>query len=493
MAEVPCIGIMLFLHGSTLLRTRNRRLTFTPTQRPHPYRIQLNQEVIASVCGATSSLMALYWVVTQDPPALTLLPSPIFLSSFPHQHYSGLSFLAALTIHLRTVFSQFQRIFTSDPSHSPKYIELSNNDQFIIKASSYFCKFSFLIQSILLNANPRIEVDSEIVREVILFGKEAITAILTNISTIHTLIASLPSDSSPTTSLDSGDDMQLFQSLIQLRKELEDFLQHPWGFFVHITYSITDPHKSSFQTIILDDPSFPDLTLNSIKLNNNDVRVTMLMAITNVVIEFPLVKEKFMTSNLVGRMFETVDFASLPLSESSTKFYLTRFIACMLRASGNTDEARFEQYPPIRVSVFEPAKPLIIFMFHNSDKLILNEKDKAELETRLCWIHNHIKNMELRSDEHDADIVSEFVNWEIRTMVQMENGTNFKIVFESIGNRTWEWKRDNPDRQKRREELLREEGWDDALELRVVGIEKNTDQNLLNCARLLGVVLSFNF
>ncbi|KAK2942656.1 hypothetical protein BLNAU_22417 [Blattamonas nauphoetae] len=140
-------------------------------------------------------------------------------------------------------------------------------------------------------------------------------------------------------------------------------------------------------------------------------------------------REQFKTVNLVGKMFETVDFVSLPLSESETLYHFRKFIYVVLNPTGNDETARFEQYRLIRVSVFEPAKQFIKFIFSNSEKLILSDKDKAELENDLCWIHHHIKNMELKSDEHDADLVSELVKYEIRTMVEMENEENFKIIF----------------------------------------------------------------
>ncbi|KAK2955350.1 hypothetical protein BLNAU_9743 [Blattamonas nauphoetae] len=241
---------------------------------------------------------------------------------------------------------------------------------------------------------------------------------------------------------------------------------------------ITEPHKSSFQTIVLDDPSFPDLILKPIKLHRQAIRRNTINAITNIIFHYPSMKTKFIMENMVGRMFETVDFVSLPLSESKTFLHLTTFIACMCEPIGDSEEARFKRYPLIRVSVFEPAKQFLTFIFHNSDKLILDESHKNELTSRLCLVHNHIKNMELRSDEHDADFVSELVKWETRTMVEMENEDNFRIVFRSFGNRTQEWNRDKREREKRRAVLLREDGWDDAIELRVVGIEADVSQKL---------------
>ncbi|KAK2959434.1 hypothetical protein BLNAU_5483 [Blattamonas nauphoetae] len=265
-----------------------------------------------------------------------------------------------------------------------------------------------------------------------------------------------------------------------------------WNFIVNLTFSLTDPLKPSFQTIILDDPSFPDLILYSLQLSTKTIRENTIDAITNIVVDFPWMKERFMTANLFGRMFETVNFGSRPLWKSETLYLLTRFIASMMDTIGDDRVLHFEQYPHIRVSVFEPAKHFITFMFHNSDKLILDEEDNTRHEKHLCLIHSHIKNIELRSDEHDASFVSELVKWEMRAMVEMENEHRFKIVFGSMLNRTQEWRRNKRERQKRREVCLREEGWDDALELRVVGIEKDTNQSLVDLAEKFRRELAFN-
>ncbi|KAK2953621.1 hypothetical protein BLNAU_11485 [Blattamonas nauphoetae] len=400
---------------------------------------------------ASNALLALFHVFERDPSPFTLLPSPIFPSSSPLQQYSGISFLSALTKKLRIVFSKFQDNLTTDPSHLTKYVQLTKYDPFVITRSLSLCGYSSRLPTFLLRATPPIEVDSEIIRELILFVKEALPTILTNISNIDNLIASLPSDSSPTTPSVSGIDTQMVASLNLLHDACEIFALNGWRFFVDLTFNITDPHKSSFQTIILDDQSFPDLIFNSLKITHRDIRLNAIIAIANIVVKFRWMRERFRTANLVGRMFETVDFVSLPLSESKILYSLTRFITSMLEPIGDDFDARLEQYRLIRVSVFEPTKQFITLIFRNSFKLILNDEDKAVLETRLCWIHNHIKNMELRSDEHDADLVSELVEYEMRTMVEMESEEHFYDVFQGMLNRTWEWNRDKRERQKRRE------------------------------------------
>ncbi|KAK2962068.1 hypothetical protein BLNAU_3124 [Blattamonas nauphoetae] len=324
---------------------------------------------------ANLSIGTLFHVFERDPAALTLLPSPIFPSSSPHQQFSDLSFLAALTKKLRIVFSEFQTNLPTDPSHLSEYAQLTKDDPYIITRSLAFCWTSFYIPVLPLRSTPPIEVDSEIIRDLILFVKEAITAILTNITNIDILIASLPSDSSPTTPLDSDVDIQMADSLELLRDECEAFVNNSWCFFINLAKGITDLHKSSFQTIILDDPSITDFILNSLKLPHPTIRRNVLVTIGNIIMEFPTMGERFMTANLVGRMFDTVDFVSLPLSESNTTFELTNFLTSMLSPIGDDEETNIEQYPLIRVSVFEPAKQFITFIFHNSDELILDEAD----------------------------------------------------------------------------------------------------------------------
>ncbi|KAK2961159.1 hypothetical protein BLNAU_3927 [Blattamonas nauphoetae] len=100
--------------------------------------------------------------------------------------------------------------------------------------------------------------------------------------------------------------------------------------------------------------------------------------------------------------------------------------------------------------------------------------------------------MELRADEHDADVVLELVKWEVRMMVEMENEDDFQIVFENMLDKTQEWNQNIPERQKRREVLLGEEGWDDVFELRVVGIEVDTTEEMKECTRRFRVEQGFN-
>ncbi|KAK2952730.1 hypothetical protein BLNAU_12379 [Blattamonas nauphoetae] len=377
------------------------------------------------------SLRALLFVVKRDPPAFALLPSPIYSSSSPHQQYSGISFLAALIKKLRIVFSDLQTNLPTDPSFLTKYIQLMKDDHFLIDGSLAFCSGSFLIPDHLLISTPPVKVDSEIIRELILFVKETLPTVLTNISNIDTLIASFPSDSSLATLLISGDRPPMIDWLKELRNRLEVIVCDSWSLFVSLTFNIADPNKSSFPTIILDDPSFPEVILNSLKLSHINISWYTFVALTNIVIQF-----------------ETVDFVSPPLSEPRNLFQLTRFIVNMFHPIGD-NEAEYEQYRHFQVSVFEQAKRFITFIFHNSDKLILSEEDSSELEKDLCWIRLYLIHISVRSDEHNSDIVDEILKWIVRETIKMGVDDPFRPVFEKILTRACEWRRNKEEQQKR--------------------------------------------
>ncbi|KAK2954429.1 hypothetical protein BLNAU_10597 [Blattamonas nauphoetae] len=143
---------------------------------------------------------------------------------------------------------------------------------------------------------------------------------------------------------------------------------------------IIDPYKSSFQTIVLHDPSFPDLVINSLKLAHKDIRQNTVITLTSISSEFPWMRERLRAAKLVGRI---------------TLLHLAQFISFMMTPYNENQEAQFRRYRLIRDSVFEPAKHFIIFMFHKSDKLILNEYDRIELEYRLLQERSFNPNLDL--------------------------------------------------------------------------------------------------
>ncbi|KAK2961153.1 hypothetical protein BLNAU_3921 [Blattamonas nauphoetae] len=94
----------------------------------------------------------------------------------------------------------------------------------------------------------------------------------------------------------------MIEPLKELRFEFDVFVHAGWKFFACVTLTITDPHKSSFQTNVLDDPSFPDLILNTLRLNHKAVRRKTIATIANIVVEYPSMSELFMTAHLVRPM-----------------------------------------------------------------------------------------------------------------------------------------------------------------------------------------------
>ncbi|KAK2954365.1 hypothetical protein BLNAU_10697 [Blattamonas nauphoetae] len=380
-------------------------------------------------------------------------------------------------------------------------MEQSKNDTSLLPRMFYFVDYVNGVVLSMLNSDPPIEVDSDIVIALMKLEKDTLSTVLANIPILKDIVSSLqpanPPPLQPTseTSLPQSDEKKVDQEPTDPAESLlfwmANFIGTCWEYYERLVRSFPSPHQSSFQTVILDDPSFTDNFLESLKLATSLGTEICLRTFTRI-LNMPFVKERFTSGDLVRKMFETVDFVSLPLSMSAIHYRVTSLLETMMDPVRGDIEALFKQYPQLRVSVFEPARRYIHFVFHNLHRFTLNAEYRRAFDDAVCRIHNDIKNMELRSDEHDAVFVSELVRWEVRTMVEKENEESLKIVFQSMLNRGYRWKQDKPERQKRREVLLREEGWDDTLELRVVGIEVDTNQEMLGKAAAFRSVSSFN-
>ncbi|KAK2939905.1 hypothetical protein BLNAU_25182 [Blattamonas nauphoetae] len=365
----------------------------------------------------------------------------------------------------------------------------------------YFVDYVNGVVLCMLRSDPPIEVDSEVVFALMKLEKDVFSTVLANIPILKDIVSSLQPANSPhlqptsETSWPQSDekkvDLEPTDPAESLLFWMANYIGNCWEYYERLVGSFPSPLQSSFQTIILDDPSFTDNFLESLKLTTSLGTEICLRAFSRILYTSS-VKERFTSGDLVRKMFETVDFVSLPLSKSEIHFRVTSLLETMLDPVRGDNEAIFKQYPQLRVSVFEPARQYIHFVFHNFDRFTLNAEYRRAFDNTVCRIHNYIKNMELRSDEHDADFVSELVRWEVRTMVEMENEESFKIVFQTLLNRAYRWKQDKPERQKRREVLLKEEGWDDTLELRVAGIEVNNNQEMLGKIAAFRSMSSFN-
>ncbi|KAK2948638.1 hypothetical protein BLNAU_16457 [Blattamonas nauphoetae] len=324
------------------------------------------------------------------------------------------------------------------------------------------------------------------IRESILFFKDAIPTVLSNMTSIDDIIASLQPNSAVSD--------QTLDSLRKLLIDCEDFVLRGCEFFARKPFMTPTQRKTPYQSIVLDDPSFPDLFINSLKLGNQNIRTRTFMTITEIIDRIRWMREKWSSANLVGRVFETVNFVSHPRSETQTHLNLTRFISTMMNPiqAEMFEEAFVEDYALIRVSVLEPAEPYIIFLFHNVDTPTLGDENAIQLEKELTFIHRHITNIELRSDEHDTEFLSELVRWEVGQMVEMEREGHFVRVFNSITCRIRAWKLDYLERLKRRAGRLREEGWEDAFKLRAMGIEEDTWEYLVDLMGIFRLLASFN-
>ncbi|KAK2943955.1 hypothetical protein BLNAU_21101 [Blattamonas nauphoetae] len=299
-------------------------------------------------------------VIKRVPSAFTLLPSPIIPSSSPLQQYSGLSFLAALSKKVRTVFSEFRTHIPIDHQNLSNFIELMNTNPSIVTHSLDFCSRFLNFILFVVKGSPPIKVDNKIVEGFFLFVKDALPTVLSTISSIDILITSLNfiTPTSPATPSLSGVETQMTNPLQTLRAKCEDFVAEGWQFFVNFDVPNENPHKSTFQSIVLDDSSFPDLVLQSLKLESRHIRINAIQALIHLSRTFLGMKKRWCSENLVGKMFETVDFVSLPLSDAETHIGLTCFLSQMTSpVEDDEDDEIYEEHLQLaRVFVFEPAK-----------------------------------------------------------------------------------------------------------------------------------------
>ncbi|KAK2949802.1 hypothetical protein BLNAU_15284 [Blattamonas nauphoetae] len=428
---------------------------------------------------AFSSLRALCTVIKRDPTAFTLLPSPIFPSSSPYSQYAGLSFLDALIQKLRSIFSTFQASLPIDRPHFQDYIKPTTGDSSSLSCLLGLCTNSCSLLSSLHSANPSIFIEPEIIRDFLLFVTGALQTVLSSISSIDEFIA-FPDPNLPLTLSDtpqaSGVYDEMSTSLRILRDECVNFVDAAWLFFANKKTLKAIPRKSSFTSTVLEPQPFCENVIRSLKLNNPNTGHNIIITINRILSRIPQMKESFISANLVERMFKTFDFASLPLSESQFHWDITRFVGLMIQPIMKDKETYPTQRAIFRVSVFEPVRQHVGFVLHNWKTLTFGSADTTQQESCVCLIVGIAKDMELESDELDSGFVSELVRWEVRMMVEIENEKNINRVIQRIGNMIWMWKLKEKERLKRREVLLREEGWDDVFELRVVGIELDTEQ-----------------
>ncbi|KAK2959860.1 hypothetical protein BLNAU_5057 [Blattamonas nauphoetae] len=307
----------------------------------------------------------------------------------------------------------------------------------------------------------------------------SLQTILSSISSIDEFISFPDSNhhlTFPDTPPASGVTEKSPDSLRILRDECVNFVDAAWLFFAKKTTIKAIPRKSSFTSTILDPHPFCENVIRSLKLNNPNTGHNIIKTINRILSRIPQMKESFISANLVERMFKTFDFASLPLSESQFHWDITRFVGLMIQPIMKDKETYPTQCAIFRVSVFEPVRQHVGFVLHNWKTLTFGTADTTQQESCVCLIVGIAKDMELESDELDSGFVNELVRWEVGQMVEIENETNINRVIQRIGNMIWMWKQREKERLKRRDVLLREEGWDDVFELRVVGIELDTEQ-----------------
>ncbi|KAK2955936.1 hypothetical protein BLNAU_9096 [Blattamonas nauphoetae] len=465
--EPETVDTLLFQHEDLILSIFRKIETLhsSPPVSTTLARISL----FPSVRIAYLSLTTLLQITKRSPNTLARLPSPIFPLSSPKSRYSDIQ--NCLARYTANVLVDIRLLF--------------------------WCIYSCELLSLTVKNAAHSETFFQLAHDLTGFASEVLRILLHNLSSLESFQASLASTDPQSTRLQPEKTHTIPSDTIQhpanpaesFTKWASFFVGGIWGFVANIVSQFFFNHPPSYQYVFLDDPSLPHLALQSFQLTRKDRREILYSSLGRLIIYLPYLTKKFISIDLVNQLFETPDLLAIPLSESKTHLSITIFIHGMLNYASAD---HITHYPLVRVSVFEPVKQYVNFLFHNSNKLILDEKNRDIHELHFSWIHNHIKNMELQSDEHDTNIVSGLVKYEVQTMVEMENETHFETVFQSMLDTTSEWNLKNPERLKRREVLLREEGWDDAFELRVVGIEVDSNHHIQELAEHFRIVKTLN-
>ncbi|KAK2946072.1 hypothetical protein BLNAU_18980 [Blattamonas nauphoetae] len=426
---------------------------------------------------SSNVLRTLCHLTSRDSSSIKCCPSTIFSNPSPLQQYSGLSFTYALALKLRSEFTEFNASLQHYLSEVSKTITSSTEAQNISHRPLEVCSDICLLEMFIFNTTPPNEVDIELQRTLVLFAFEAIPSI----HAMHSKLDIIISDNR------SSEKSPLTRILLSLVVLLERF----WFILMAQCRQKSRPSGTALEPLILDHPSLPALIVMSIKLCMLLSRATVFTPLLNLS-AIPSMKEKFISCDLIRTLFDTVDFLSIPLSNTETHSTLLQILVNMLSPTADDNDQRVAEYPAIRRLVFDQAKEYI--------RVVLPSLSRATVPSELLInpnqvpirMHLVLREMELKSQELDADFVSDLVRWEVRWVVDTETDEDFEMVFRTMFRLAAKWKDNLPERLKRREVLLREEGWSDALEQRIVGIETSDRQLQRHLSLVFRYISSFN-
>ncbi|KAK2958194.1 hypothetical protein BLNAU_6898 [Blattamonas nauphoetae] len=206
----------------------------------------------------------------------------------------------------------------------------------------------------------------------------------------------------------------------------------------------------------------------------------------------PSIRPRFQFRDFVEKVFSSFDFLSVPLYIPVFHSSTIEFIRRMLQVNGETEEIKLAQLPSLRITVFNHVWPYLAYIITHSPTLNLNHQNRADHESDVTICHRNISCMERNGEELDERFLLEQAKWEVRWLTEVENEKTLKERILTVESRASGWMTENWERQKRRERMQRKEGWDDAVEARVAGLNPEMSPDLKGKVFKLGVLASFN-
>ncbi|KAK2958321.1 hypothetical protein BLNAU_6808 [Blattamonas nauphoetae] len=186
-------------------------------------------------------------------------------------------------------------------------------------------------------------------------------------------------------------------------------------------------------------------------------------------------QSRILSSDLVQRIVDNTDVPGFSRDNSFAHSEAAGFLKAMLDPKAENLATRMEVYPSLRVFVFEPMKPYIHFLISNSHRLCLRGRDRINFECSLIGMFWQILDIEQHTIGIEDEFVRFLVKWEVDWLTDLEDDDLLDLFVIPFSVRSLHTGKLPSSLMKRRKGWLRSEGWEDALELRVMEQSRGAD------------------
>ncbi|KAK2956160.1 hypothetical protein BLNAU_8940 [Blattamonas nauphoetae] len=362
----------------------------------------------------------------------------------------------------------------------------------------FFCSYGWELLVFDLDRSSS-TVDLETGSSIISQVKEVIGSNLEHLQMIHKIADSLPTSviNSPPLNKDNSEGISSQtvsekNNLTKLKGDVLYVTGSAWKVLANLTFDYAVDLHPHLRSILADNPKLENVVLRSIKEGDIELIQFTFSAISNLLKIEPENRTRLQSGDLMRKLFSSFDFQSVPLSEAEFHLFTVNFIRQMLTVNGATEEIKQAQFPSLRVSVYNHVWKYLSHVITHSPALTLNETNREIHEDDVSLCYRHIFFMEVAADELDEAFLLEQAKWEVRWLTEVENEERLDFRILTCGNRAYRWRTEKRGRLKRRERMLRKEGWDDAVETRVVGLHPEVSEDLRSKVLAFGILALFN-